>query len=1472
MLTPCFGVDVVEDFEEYTLRDYYCWLKTYYCWYKLNLLDNAADSRLRLLEEQIQIVSAVQIVSTARIKVNTVMYKLLLLPVALTTAEQRLARKNELKGRGTLLIDLLDKHQLKFNIHKDAKTLMEAIEKWFCGNKETKKVQKTILKQQYENFTSSSSESLDQIHDSTTESVSAVASVSAASIKVHVSALPNIDTLSDAVIYSFFASQSNSPELDNDDLKQIDVLEAKIRAFRQMKNQPTMPSWHSPPQVLLVLIMRYKSGEWYHDVPPPYTGTFMPPKPDLVFHDAPTINETVPTTFHVEPNDESEGESMSAQKAPNIPKSRGHRHNRNRKACFVCKSLTYLIKDCNYYEKKIVQKHVKNHAMRGHHQHYARITHLNPQRHVVPTAVLTRSWLVPLNAARPVNTAIPHTKVQHQRPTKHGVHKPHSPKTRPINRTPSPPASTFHQKVTNVKAPQGTCHISYFEEINGGYVAFGKNLKDGKITDIECIVLSSDFKMPNENHVLIRVPKENNMYNVDLKNIVSLGDLTCLFVKATLDESNLWHRRLGHINFKTINELVNENQLSLKVKIIRSDNETKFKNQDLNQFCRMKGIKRVFSVARTPQENRIAKRKNRTFIEASRTMLADSLLPIPFWAEAVNTACYVQIKVLVTKPYNKTPYELLLGRTPSIGFMRPFGCPVTILNTLDPLGKLDGKADEGFLVGYSNTDVDTTFEVKEPESEVYVSPSISAEADFFNLETNITVSPIPTTRVHKDHLVTIGDLSSDPQTRSMARMVKEQGGMTQINDDDFYTCMFACFLSQEEPKREEGIDYEEVFAPIARIEAIRLFLAYASFMGFMVNQLDVKSAFLYGTIKEKVYVCQPPGFEDPDYPDKIYKVVKALYGLHQAPRVWYETLANYLLVNDLCKTFEKLMKNKFQMSSMDELTFFLGLQVKQKQDGMFISQDKYVAEILRKFGLTDRKSASTPIDTKKPLLKDRDGEDVDVHNYMSMIGSLMYLTSSRPDIMFAVFACAHFHVTPKASHLHAVKRIFRYLKGKLHLGLWYPKDSPFNLVAYSDSDYTGASLNRKSTTRGCQFLRGRLISSAMDSKSVTRLRIDAVHLKLLDPSEGFEQILDFLNASVIQYALTVNPTIYVSCIKQFWSSVLIKKTNDVVRLQALINRRTVIIIEDTVRQALRLDDVESIDCLPNAKIFAELARMGVGKEFSEVDTPLFEGMFVPQQAHDDMLLMILLMLLLMLPQRMRIFLNLLYLYQLLHHHHHKNSLPHYRKVEALEQDKIVQALEISKLKQREDASKQKGIIAKIDADEDVTLEEVDAEKDAEVTVNLAKDAEGDKPEPAELKEVIEMVTTAKLMIEVVTTTATTIIVAHITAATITATPSAARRRKGVVIRDPEKIATLSTIMHSEPKSKDKGKGILVEEPKPLKKQEKIEQDEAYARELEAKLNKNINWDDVIEQEIINVVRSKLMLYGLMIDVVHLMML
>ncbi|GJT24041.1 putative ribonuclease H-like domain-containing protein [Tanacetum coccineum] len=683
-----------------------------------------------------------------------------------------------------------------------------------------------------------------------------------------------------------------------------------------------------------------------------------------------------------------------------------------------------------------------------------------------------------------------------------------------------------------------------------------------------------------------------------------------------------------------------ENLIDLKVKVIRCDNGTKFKNKVMNQFCEMKSIKREFSVARTPQQNEVEERKNRTLIEAIRTILVDSKLPTTFWAKAVNTACYDQNKVLVIKPRNKTPYKLFLGRKPALSFMRPFGCPVTILNTLDHLGKFDGNADEGFFVGYSTNSkafrvfnsrtriVEENMHVKfivvrnqtndnagtkenidacqagkkivldqeyillplltsdpslskslkdssdagfkpsgeeekidseHPENEDSevpnteeprvnqeqdanvnntntintVSPTVNAadiennavdenivygciddqnmpnlkkivysdddeevgaEADMNNLATTVPVSPIPTTKVHKDHPLEqiIGDIHSAPQTRRMTKNVTghvEPKKMIQaLTDLSWIEAMQDELLQNKKNDRgivvrnkarlvaqgythEEGIDYDKVFAPVARIKAIRIFLAYASFMNFIVYQMDVKSAFLYGTIEEEVYVCQPPGFEDPEFPNKVYKVEKALYGLHQAPRAWYETLSTYLLENGFRKgTIDKTLfikKNKGDI---------LLVQVKQKDDGIFISQDKYVADILKKFDFATVKTASTPMETNKALLKDEEAADVDVHLYKSMIGSLMYLIASRPDIMFVVCACARFQVTPKTSHLHAVKRIFRYLKGHPKLGLWYPRDSPFDLEAFSDSDYAGASLDKKSTIGGCQFLGRRLIS------------------------------------------------------------------------------------------------------------------------------------------------------------------------------------------------------------------------------------------------------------------------------------------------------------------------------------------------------------------------------------------------------------
>ncbi|GJV07498.1 putative ribonuclease H-like domain-containing protein [Tanacetum coccineum] len=629
------------------------------------------------------------------------------------------------------------------------------------------------------------------------------------------------------------------------------------------------------------------------------------------------------------------------------------------------------------------------------------------------------------------------------------------------------------------------------------------------------------------------------------------------------------------------------------------------------------------------------------------------------------------------------------------------------------------------------------------------------EVDLGNITNSYIVPTTPNTRIHKDHPIdnVIGEVKSTVQTRRMTKPTSEQGFLSDVYEqkthDTLNTCLYACFLSKFEPtchllklflihpgwkgSKQEGtlqfnfnwfwiiviclvewraVGYKRVLRNkkmnralwIRNKQGIKIFFRpMLLFMDFLVYQMDVKSAFLYGTIEEEVYVTQPLEFKDPDHLDKVYKVVKALYGLHQAPR------ASSLL--------------------HDILFGYINMElVQQKEDGIFISQDKYVAEILKKFNYSDVKSASTPVDLEKPLVKDGDADDVDVHLYRSMIGSLMYLTASRPDIMFAVCACARFQVTPKTSHLLAVKRIFRYLKGKPTLGLWYSRDSPFELVAYTDSDYAGATQDRKSTTGGCQFLGNRLISWQCKKQTVvatstteaeyvaaasccgqvlwiqnqlldygynfmnTVINIDNNNLltkgfdagrfqylvsssglrcqdtilgdvnaqtrfeitskqyndpplsrgytlgseedtmKLIgidgifpkfaethnvvaflekpEESDGFAEIIDFLKASSVHYALTVNPVIYTSCIEQFWATAKVQTVNGVRQLQALVDKKRVIVTESSIRRDLHLDDAEGTDCLPTATIFEELARMGYEKPSQKLT--FYKAFFSPQ--------------------------------------------------------------------------------------------------------------------------------------------------------------------------------------------------------------------------------------------------------------------
>ncbi|GJS05047.1 putative ribonuclease H-like domain-containing protein [Tanacetum coccineum] len=745
--------------------------------------------------------------------------------------------------------------------------------------------------------------------------------------------------------------------------------------------------------------------------------------------------------------------------------------------------------NCNYYQRERVVSG-NNYTMVNY--NYSTIKdHLSAHRNMDPRIVLMKTGLRPLNTARPTTKNLMEDM------------------------------------------------LLLGEEPNEEELLVNELLKLNSVlfTDTRCFVLSSDFKLADDSKILLKVHRKNNMYSVDIKNIVPKERLTCLVAKATLDESMLWHRRLG--------------------------------------------IKREFSVARTPQQNGVAKRRNQILIEATRTMLADSKLPTTFWAKAVNTVCYVKNRVLVVNPHNKTSYELFRGRTHSLSFMRPFGCRVTILNTLDYLGKFDRKSDEGFFVGYSlnskefrvynirtrkvEEDLHIRFLEDKPiitgteesigtghssketgSSQDYIlmplwkdgslfdsssknvsndEPQPSSDAgkkddEDVSKESGIDDQERPENRTQDVNTIepsintaitniNTGSLNINTVSPTVTPAPLEAthadffGDKTKVDISNITTTYPVPSTPNTRIYKDHSLDHEE---PKKVIQALKdpswIEAMQDELLQFKLQQMDVKSAFLYGKIEEEVYVYQPPGFEDPEFTNRVYKVEKALYGLHQAPRAWYETLSTYLLdngfhkgqidktlfikrvkgdillvqvyVNDIifgstrkemCTEFEKMMHKKFQMSSMGEITFFLGLQVTQKDNGIFISQDKYVSEILKKFGFSTVMTASTPMETSKPLLKDSKAKDVDVHLYRSMIGSLMYLTASRLDIIFVVCACAKFETTPKASHLHAVKRIFRYLKGQPKLGLWYPKDSLFDLEAYTNSDYTSASLDRKSTIR-----------------------------------------------------------------------------------------------------------------------------------------------------------------------------------------------------------------------------------------------------------------------------------------------------------------------------------------------------------------------------------------------------------------------
>nr|GEW84888.1 hypothetical protein [Tanacetum cinerariifolium] len=531
--------------------------------------------------------------------------------------------------------------------------------------------------------------------------------------------------------------------------------------------------------------------------------------------------------------------------------------------------------------------------------------------------------------------------------------------------------------------------------------------------------------------------------NEEENNKVPKEDLTCLFAKATSDESKLWHRRLGDLNFKTMNKLVKGN-------LARGLPSKLFENDQACVACQ-RGNQHIASYhlgkfdVKADEGFFVGYSLNSKAFRVfnSRTRIVEENLHIRFTESTPNVVgsgpdWLFDIDAL-TRILN---YELVVAGTQSNGFTDP-------KSSHDDGSK--PSSDDGNKV---DEDPRKETECKDQEKEDNINSTNNVNtrkkilnddeddgpmADMNNLDTTIQVSPVPPTKIHKDHPLdqVIEDVKSDIQTRNMSKNLNEHGF-----DEPKKVIHVLKYPSWIEAMQEEPLQFN--------------------------LQEGVKSFFLYEKIEEEVYVYQPLGFEDPDFPDRVYKVEKALYRLHQAPRAWYETLSTYLLDNGFQRG--KITKTLFIKRHKGDI---LLVQV-YVDDIIFGSTKKELCITFERF--TKVKTASTPMETQKPLLKDEDGEEVDVHMYRSMIGSLMYLTSSRPDIMFAVCACARYQVNPKVSHLHVVKWIFRYLKGQPKLGLWYPKDSPFDLVAYTDSDYARASLDRKSTIGGYQFLGCRLIS------------------------------------------------------------------------------------------------------------------------------------------------------------------------------------------------------------------------------------------------------------------------------------------------------------------------------------------------------------------------------------------------------------
>nr|GEU97295.1 retrovirus-related Pol polyprotein from transposon TNT 1-94 [Tanacetum cinerariifolium] len=677
------------------------------------------------------------------------------------------------------------------------------------------------------------------------------------------------------------------------------------------------------------------------------------------------------------------------------------------------------------------------------------------------------------------------------------------------------------------------------------------------------------------NHNLFSVGSRGiNLYSITLQDTTSPNPFF-LMAKATSSQAWLWHSRLSHLNFDTIN-LLSKNDIVIglpKLNFIK------------DHLC-SSWINHQTSVARTPEQNGVVERRNRTLVEAARTMLSVAKVSLFFWAEAIATTCFTQNCSLVIPRHDKTPYHIIDDRKSSVKFFYIFGSLCYIVKDGENLDKMSEKGDACIFVGYFTQSrayrvfnkrtrvIVETIHVNFDELPQMALDHISSDPEpqcqrtalehdslSFGLQCRENVPYVVDTVTTSNELDLLFSLmfnellNGSSQNINRAKMIAENA---QVENEDFINifctlvqdigetssrhvdssnmhtfyqhhpsehrwtkdhpleqvignpsqsvrtrcqlesngkmCMFALTVSRTEPK-----NIKEAMADSSWIESMQEELNQ-----FDRLDMDLKTAFLYGPLKEEVYVNQPDGFVDPYHPDKLYRFKKALYGLKQAPRAWGDILLVQIYVDNiifgstnpkLSKQFEKLMHIKFEISMIGELKFFLGIQIHQSPRDIFINQAKYAQEILIKHGMTSCDSVGTPMATKH-LDADLSGTPIDQTKYRSMVRALMYLTVSRLNIVHATCYCARYQAKLTEKHLTAVKQIFRYLKDIIHMGLWYPKDTGFELTAFLDSDHVGCLDSRKSTSGGIQFLGGdKLVSWSSKKQDCTSISsAEAVHI------------------------------------------------------------------------------------------------------------------------------------------------------------------------------------------------------------------------------------------------------------------------------------------------------------------------------------------------------------------------------------------